>query len=127
MIMKILVFGNNLVKEDSLAIEILPKLKELFPKIEFIETDGIENLEGSPIILDVVENLKKARLISIDEIKTDKICSMHDCDLAFNLLLLKKINKINNATIIGIPQEGDKKQVIEELKQIISSISLENE
>lgn len=116
-----------MVKEDSLAIEILPKLKELFPKIEFIETDGIENLKGNLIILDVVQDLKQSRIIKLEELKTNKICSMHDYDLAFNLLLLKKINKINNATIIGIPQEGNKKKIINELKPIISSLFSRNE
>lgn len=124
--MKILVFGNEIVKEDSLAIEILPKLKELFPRIEFIETDGIENLKGSPIILDVVQGLKKPRLILLDELKKNKIYSMHDCDLTFNLLLLKKINKINNATIIGIPQKPCK-NLLNDIKQIISSLSSKNE
>ena len=37
--LKILVFGNILVKKDSLALRLIPKLQKLFPNFEFIESD----------------------------------------------------------------------------------------
>jgi hypothetical protein len=33
--------------------------------------------------------------------------SVHDFDLAFQLRYLKKLNKLEEATIIGLPQEGE--------------------
>jgi Ni,Fe-hydrogenase maturation factor len=33
--------------------------------------------------------------------------SVHDLDLAFQLKYLKKLNKLGEVTIIGIPQEGE--------------------
>ena len=43
---RLLVFGNPLVKEDSLPLEILPMLREEFPEYEFAEFDAAENLDG---------------------------------------------------------------------------------
>ncbi len=43
--MKILVFGNILVKKDNLALKLLPRLREKFPNIIFKEFDPTENLE----------------------------------------------------------------------------------
>lgn len=122
---KILVFGNPIIKKDALAVNLIPELKKLFPEIQFTEFDPTENLhrEKNPIILDVVEGLKEPRIISLQELKTNKIYSMHDCDLAYNLMLLKKLNLAKNVTIIGIPTKGNKKEIIRKLSKLISSVS----
>ena len=124
-IMQMLVFGNQLVKKDSLPLKLIPSLKKLFPLIEFIELDGIENLEkyGRRLyILDTVEGIKKPCIIHIADIQKQKVLSMHDCDLGFNLLLLKKIGKIDDAVIVGIPMRISKKAACEKVSRIIAGL-----
>lgn len=127
--MKILVFGNNLVKKDSLPLKLIPSLKKLFPSIEFIECDGIENLDeyGKRLfILDTVEGIKEPCIIHLKDIQKHKVLSMHDCDLGFNLLLLKKIGKIDDAVIIGVPMKMAKKAACEKVTSLVSSLSSRN-
>ncbi|MDI6738006.1 MAG: hypothetical protein QME12_05850 [Nanoarchaeota archaeon] len=127
--MQILVFGNKLVKEDSLPLKLMPKLQKAFPSIEFIELDGIENLEKYgrlPLIMDAVEGIKEPCIIHLKDIQKHKIISMHDCDLGFNLLLLKKIGKIDDVVIIGIPMKMAKKAALEKVNRIISTLSSES-
>lgn len=120
----VLCFGNEFLKEDSLAKKIADEIK--LDGFEFIKSDNVDdvlNYAGSDklYILDVVENIEKTMLIrNIDELKSSKICTLHDFDLGFYLKLLKEIGKIKEIRIIGIPQEGDvgeiKKEIIEILK-----------
>lgn len=127
--MKILVFGNPLVKKDSLPLKLMPGLQKLFPSIEFIEADGIENLEKygrRPFILDTVEGIKEPCIISLKDIQHHRVLSMHDCDLGFNLLLLKKIGKIDDAVIIGIPMKMAKKAAEKKIISLVSSLSSGN-
>lgn len=128
--LKILAFGNETVEQDSLPIILLPKLKELFPNIEFNHLDGIEEIEKitkTPIIIDTVKGIKQVQLIQLEDIKTQKVYSMHDFDLGYNLLLLKKLNLIDNATIIGIPMNYDEEKALEEIKIILSNLPARNE
>lgn len=95
--MKILVFGNPLIKKDSLALKLMPKLKKEFPQIEFIEIDPTENLDkfGRKLfIIDVVPNINNVKVLDLkdnfNQLSTSKLFSMHDFDLGYNLKLLKK-------------------------------------
>jgi len=105
--MKILVFGNPLLENDSLPIKLLPRLKERFPDITFQEIDPTENLENQGrnlTIIDSVEGIKEIIVIdSIERLESGKIYTMHDFDLAYNLKILKKLNLIDSVRIIGVP------------------------
>tara|TARA_Y100000310_G_scaffold338641_1_gene428850 strand:+ start:3217 stop:3612 length:396 start_codon:yes stop_codon:yes gene_type:complete len=125
---KILIFGNLLVKKDSLPLKILSKLKEQFPQIQFIEIDSTENLQqhGKDLkIIDTIENIEKVQTIKISsledfkKLQTNKIYTMHDFDLGYNLKLLKKINLINTVEIIGIPQNLDEQQALNQTQLIL--------
>jgi Ni,Fe-hydrogenase maturation factor len=115
--MKIYVFGNPLVKEDSLPLKILPDLKKLFPQIKFQIVDPNENFppkgEKDLIILDTVIGIKKPMILDpADFIKKKKTpVSPHDYDLLFHLFLLKKTKKINEVLIIGVPQNFNKNTI----------------
>jgi len=125
--MKILVFGNELVREDSLAVKLIPRLQKEFPDIEFKHIDPCENLEaeieqGKLTIIDVMQGIKKVIVIKdIEQIKQDKIYSMHDFDLAFNLKILHKIGKLKEVEIIGIPWDMDEERALREVKKILSA------
>lgn len=127
--MKIYVFGNPLVKEDSVPLGLLPDLKKLFPKVTFIITDPNENFppknEKDLVILDTVKGIKKPTLFNLDDFEKTKNTpvSPHDYDLLFHLLLLKKLKKIDSIKIIGIPSifKG-RTLLLDLLKKIISTL-----
>lgn len=121
----IYVFGNPLVKEDSMPLKIIDKLRKEFPSLLFKEFDTVEDLdlEKELNIIDTVKGIKKVELIEdIDKIITDKIYSMHDFDLGYNLKLLKKMKMIDKVRIFGIPSNMKEKEVMKELCDVIKSI-----
>ncbi len=120
----ILIFGNPLVEQDSLAIKLIPKLKSIFPNINFIHLDPTENIENygpDLTIIDVFVGIKKPIILNdLDKIKLPNVNSMHDFDLGYNLKLLKSVGKINNATIYGLPHNMKEDNAIKWLKKNIS-------
>lgn len=121
----IYVFGNPLVKEDSMPLKLIDKLKRKFPSFQFKEFDTVEDLELEKElnIIDTVKGIKKVELIEdIDKIITDKIYSMHDFDLGYNLKLLKKMKMIGKVRIFGIPSGMKEKEAIKELCDVIRTI-----
>jgi Ni,Fe-hydrogenase maturation factor len=128
--MKILVFGNPLVKEDSLALKLLPKLKETLPQHEFIDVDPTEDLDKygkQLVIIDSIINIKEPRIIEISDImdfnklSLPKVTSMHDFDLSYNLKLLMQAGKINSVKIIGLPWNMEEEGALEWVKERIEA------
>jgi Ni,Fe-hydrogenase maturation factor len=116
------VFGNPLVKEDSMPLKLINKLKREFPSLQFKEFDTVEDLdlEKEMNIIDTVKGIKKVELIEdIDKIITEKIYSTHDFDLGYNLKLFKKMKMIDKVRIFGIPSEIKEKEAFEQLKKLI--------
>ena len=122
--MKILIFGNPLIKEDSLPLKLIPILQQKFPQHTFQEIDPTENLESQGqhlTILDTVQDIDKITILtSIEQLHANKVYSMHDFDLALNLKLLKKLGKITSVKIIGIPMNISKEKAIEEIEKILT-------
>jgi len=129
--MKILVFGNSLVKEDSLPLQILPQLKKVFPEIEFREFDTAEDLEketGELTILDTVKGIRKVKIFTeIDSFTDSPLYSLHDFDLLFSLKLLKKMKLVKKVTIIGVPSDKDREKTIEDVSNAIKKLILSNQ
>lgn len=123
---KIYVFGNLLVKQDSLPLGLLPVLRKSFPQIEFIVVDPNENFppknEKNLIIIDTVLGINKPKVLDLNDfqMKENAPISPHDYDLLFHLLLLKKLKKVNRVKIIGIPVKALPREVV----IILTSISL---
>ena len=124
--MKILVFGNPLVKEDSLPLRILPALRGKFPSVEFKEFDTAENLEDEGrdlVILDAAQGIEKVVLIDdLASLQQTKAYSMHDFDLPITLLLLMKLKAIDSVRIIAVPMGYEEKKAVEEAGGIISGL-----
>jgi Ni,Fe-hydrogenase maturation factor len=124
---KILVFGNPLVKKDNLVLKILPELKKEFPKVDFKEFDSTEDLhkEGRELrIIDVVEGVHEVKLLSfppqsLDVLETNKIYSMHDFDLGYNLKLLEKMNLIDKVEILCIPTNISEQEAFNQSQLIL--------
>jgi len=70
----------------------------------------------------MVEGIKEAREVDLDEAKMHNCCSLHDFDLAMSLKLLKKMGKLKALRIIGIPVSYSKKQAMKELKRLIPAV-----
>ena len=128
--LKILTFGNPLLEQDSLPLKILPTLRQQFPNHTFLHIDPTENLEQygpKLIILDTVQNIDKITILtSIEQLRANKVYSMHDFDLALNLKLLKKLGKIKSVKIIGIPMNTTEKEIIPQLQSILKKCAAQD-
>lgn len=122
--MKVYLVGNTLVKEDSLPLKLLPKLKKAFPKLEFVEADPNENFipeEGS-IIIDTVVGIDQVRWFdTLDDFMQTRSVSPHDYDLMFHLRMLEKLKKITSVKILGVPVSIKMNALFDELTQILTS------
>ena len=112
--MNVYVFGNKYVAEDKRAIEVARELEGTIEGISFVFVNPNEDApfvnERHVVILDTVQGLRDVTLVEgdgIDGLILSPRGSVHDFDLAFQLKYLKKLNKLGEVTIIGIPQEGD--------------------
>lgn len=122
--MKIHVFGNPILRKDSLALRVAKKLEKKFPEIEFREFDTVEDLEGDILyIMDVAKGIEEVKIIkNLDLIETRKIFSLHDYDLSYELKLLKKIGKIKEVFLICIPEGMEERKAVEEVESQIHLI-----
>ncbi len=126
---KIYVMGNLLVEQDSLPIKILPDLKKEIPNFDFIELDPSEDFpkQKTITIIDTVLDIKKVTLVKeIDKIQLEKICSLHDFDLGYNLKLMKKFDIIETVNIIGVPVNIKEKEAIKQIKELITNLFSRN-
>ncbi|MEK7208754.1 MAG: hypothetical protein AAB677_00660 [Patescibacteria group bacterium] len=100
------VFGNLDLPSDSLPLRILPELKAKFPSIRFEVKDPNEDwaVPVKLIVIDTVINLKKITIFeSLEKFTAAPRISMHDFDALANLRLLKKIGRLKEIKIIGLP------------------------
>src|SRR5215207_10241285 len=112
--MKVYVFGNECVAEDKRAIAVARELENAVEGISFVLVDPNEDVpfvnERYIVILDTVQGIQDVVLGDGDELDgliLPPRASVHDFDLAFQLRYLKKLGKLGEVTVIGIPQEGD--------------------
>ena len=121
---KIYVFGNSLLKQDSLALSTAKRLEKEFPKIKFVYLDPNEEIkEKNLLILDVASGIKKVSLIkSLNQLDLGKKISPHDFDLAFSLKLMKKVGLIKKIEIMAIPIGYNQKKAYEEVKKYLQKI-----
>ena len=118
--MKILVYGNPLVEEDSAALKLSKILK--IPGVEFQEFDSLEDFpDRNPVIMDVGNTEKPRVLNDINKIEKNQGYSMHDYDLAFQLKIMKKMSQIDSATIIVLPKKITNKNQTE-VEKIIENL-----
>ncbi|MDO8625088.1 MAG: hypothetical protein Q7R47_03320 [Candidatus Diapherotrites archaeon] len=126
--LRVLVFGNPLVEQDSIALAILPQLRERFPDIDFVEFDAAEDLEKEGrelVILDAVAGIKKVTLISdLDSLQLvqTKRMSLHDFDLGQSLGLMKAAGMLDSVRIIGVPMRYPTKKAFLEVVAMLSGI-----
>ena len=116
--MEVYVFGNEqtlkYVAEDKRAIEVARELEGTVEGVSFAYVRPNEDLPFAGathvVILDAVQGIQDVVLVEgdgMDGLILSPRGSVHDFDLAFQLRYLKKLNKLGEVTIIGIPQEGE--------------------
>ena len=112
--MNVYVFGNEHVAEDNRAIEVAGELEGAIESVSFVFVEPNEDVpfadEARVFILDTVQGIQDVALVEGDGIDTLVLSprgSVHDFDLAFQLRYLKKLGKLGEVTLIGIPQEGE--------------------
>lgn len=122
---RVLVFGNPMLREDSMPLKLMHRLGERFPDIKFVEFDPNDDLEreGKELnIIDCVQGIKKVMLITdIEKVMTPKIYSMHDYDLGHSLKLLKKFGYVDNIRVFGVPMKMDENKAFKQLSGLISA------
>src|ERR671910_1804191 len=112
--MNIYVFGNEYVAADKRALEVARELEDTTVGISFVFVKPNEDVpfvnERHVVILDTVQGIQDVALVEgdrIDGLILSPRGSVHDFDLAFQLKYLRKIGRLGEVTIIGIPQEGE--------------------
>jgi Ni,Fe-hydrogenase maturation factor len=112
--MNVYVFGNEYVAEDKRAIEVARELEGAIEGVSFVFVNPNEDVpfvdQRHAVILDTVEGIQDVALVEgdrIDGLVLSPRGSVHDFDLTFQLRYLKKLNRLGEVIIIGIPQEGE--------------------
>ncbi|MBI5465925.1 MAG: hypothetical protein HY974_01395 [Candidatus Kerfeldbacteria bacterium] len=104
--MTVFVFGNPDLPFDSLPLRLLPALKREFPNVNFVVRDPNEDWEvpAELILIDTVEGINKVSVLTdLDEVTTSPHLTLHDFDVGLHLKYLKKLGKLKQVTIIGLP------------------------
>lgn len=112
--MRVYVFGNESVAQDKRAIEVARELEGAVDGISFVFVGPNEDVpfvdERRVVILDTVQGIREVTLVEGEEVDGFILAprgSVHDFDLAFQLRYLKKLNRLGEVSLIGIPQEGE--------------------
>jgi len=115
--MKVYCFGNEWVKEDSLAKELADELA--IDGVQFVKCDDVEDLEEGAVILDVARTAKIRVVTDPDVFKELNPISAHDLDLAFFLKLMTEMGTIKNFKVICLPMGMDKEEAKKELRKLL--------
>ncbi len=116
--MEIFVFGNPIVETDSLPITLLPALREQFSGVTFTTLDPNENwnVPRHMYIIDTVVGIEEPRVFeTLEGFMASPRVSCHDFDAYANIMLMKKLGKIDGVTIVGVPPNLEPEQVLPSL------------
>jgi Ni,Fe-hydrogenase maturation factor len=122
---RILVFGNSLVKGDSLPLKLAPRLARVFPEIEFIECDPSEDLEsaigGKELnALDTAKGILECVLVTDEkEIEFNRVYSLHDFGLGESIALLRKARLLEKIRVFCVPEKIGEKKALEQLVALL--------
>ncbi|MBI2624350.1 hypothetical protein HYW67_02545 [Candidatus Parcubacteria bacterium] len=120
--MTVYIFGNPNLPEDSLPIRLLPKLKAKFPDIDFQIKDPNEDwdIPEEMTVIDTVAGIDRVTVFSdVDRFVSAPRLTLHDFDLGSYLKYLKKLGKLKNIKIIGVPPTMSEEQVSGELESVL--------
>ena len=122
--MRILVFGNPYLEEDTLALKIAQSLE--IPGVEFTITANLNDLleERYDAIMDVAYGVPRVVLLNdLDKLREHKLVSLHDYDVTYFLKLMKAMGKLQHVNIIAIPVYHGFEQAMREVTAIIRTLT----
>jgi Ni,Fe-hydrogenase maturation factor len=135
--MKIFVFGNPDLQQDSLPLKILPELKKCFNRsappaggaaggrrIEFKVQDPNEEWEipEELIVIDTILGIDKVTVfLDLKRFEQTPRNTLHDFDALNYLRYLQKLGKLRKIKIIGLPPTISEKKAIDEIAAILKS------
>lgn len=121
--MIVLYFGNEMVPEDSAAIEAVSRIKNRLPDVDFVYCASPEEIllykNQDVVILDVAKGIDTPKEIGLEEIRVTRIAGLHDFDLGFFLKFLKKAGRLPRLKIVVVPQ----RKCDDDLVRILGHIS----
>jgi Ni,Fe-hydrogenase maturation factor len=118
--MKIYIFGNQDLPEDSAAFKAAKYLEKdsnkTLQNLQFVTVYPNQDLpfenQEKVILMDTVEGIDKVTVIKdrdLEKLITSPRTSVHDFDLGFQLKYLKKLGKLGEVIIIGLPIKSQNK------------------
>lgn len=125
---QLFIFGNPDLPADSLPLRLLPALRGAFPRTEFITLDPNEDWDAPShmYIIDTVVGLTEPTVFTdLGAFVAAPRLTCHDFDAYANLLLLKKLGKLEHVTIYGLPPLYGESEVLAWLIDTLAG--LENE
>lgn len=117
------IFGNPDLPQDALPVALIPELQRRFPDAHFQRMDPLEEWEVPKdlIIVDTVQGLEKVRVFTdLDAFESAPRLTMHDYDLGTTLKWMKKIGRLADVTIIGVPMGMDRQTAVDQVAAILS-------
>lgn len=123
--MKVLVFGNPLLKEDSLPLRLLPALRKEFPTVEFDEADpaDMDMEKGQVVVIDTAKRVKGVMLIEdASRLQDYKLLSAHGLGLAEMLALFRTIGKQVQVKIICVPEKMRQQKALADVTKLLRAI-----
>lgn len=119
----VFVFGNPDLAIDALPLRLLSALRKRFPDTEFVTLDPNEDWEVPEhmVIIDTVVGLTEPAVFTdLGAFVTAPRLTCHDFDAYANLLLLKKLGKLEAVTIFGLPPAYDEVQAMQWLESVLA-------
>ena len=123
--MRILVFGNPLLKEDSLPLKLLPALRKEFPAVEFDEADpaDIDMEKGRIVVVDTAKGIDRVMLVEdANKLQDYKLLSAHGLGLAEMLALMKAAGRQVQVKIICVPQGMPQQKALADVTKLLRAI-----
>lgn len=126
---KIYVLGNPAYEPDSLAIKVGEELKDEHEVIP-LETpfDLLNMIEKDPelfkeaVILDVATGIQEPKLFrDLNKLRTIRLGSLHDFDMAFFMKLLKAVDKLEDPQILAIPIDMDLEAAVKAAQALLEN------
>lgn len=114
--------GNVLEEKDATIPRLLSELQAIRPDDNFVLTDPTEldELNDQPIFIDTVIGIEQVEVFtSINGFTPPPRITVHDYDLYHNLSLMKKLHKISEFKIIGVPPQPITPALVQQIASLL--------
>lgn len=120
----IYVLGNPLIEEDKKPVELIPALSKAFQTYSFIHIDPTEGFpvthSGKCTIIDTVIGIENVTVYSdLESFIVSPRMTVHDFDIPLELGMMKKLGKLKEITVIGIPVGKNKAEILKQLRALL--------